>query len=160
MISVSQLETRVRRLEQQLGSRHPQVAYLPCQSFFALSTHIAFCLVPFPLVGLPLGALVSLWVVWYPFEWFALKCHLRAHRQPCTFSCFALSCALVCDVIAKLRPPMFLSVWSPSQATFEQIFLTSWSGIPSLLQCTAMAAFSSCVARTGRGKALRYGEGW
>ncbi len=53
MISVSQLETRVRRLEQQLGSRHPQVAYLPCLSFLVLSILIAFCLVPFPLGRLP-----------------------------------------------------------------------------------------------------------
>ncbi len=48
MISVSQLETRVRRLEQQLGSRHPQVGHLPCQSFLVLSILIAFCLIPSP----------------------------------------------------------------------------------------------------------------
>ena len=68
MISVSQLETRVRRLEQQLGSRHPQVAYLPSQPFLVLSFLIAFCLVP-----LAVGGLVSLWVVWFPLGWFALN---------------------------------------------------------------------------------------
>ncbi len=72
MISVSQLETRVRRLEQQLGSRHPQVAYLLFQPLLVLSILIAFHLIPFPLGGWSLGDFVSLWVVWSPFGWCGL----------------------------------------------------------------------------------------
>ena len=72
MISVSQLETRVRRLEQQLGSRHPQVAYLLLQPLLVLSILIAFHLIPFPLGGWSLGGFVSLWVVWFPFGWCGL----------------------------------------------------------------------------------------
>ena len=54
MISVSQLETRVRRLEQQLGSRHPQVVPA-CPSPFPFGCPSPFpfaCLSPFPF-GLP-----------------------------------------------------------------------------------------------------------